>query len=438
MSGLLSDVADFVGLGDELALLRDVLGLTGLKPASFRGIPFHAEQAESGSGRRVVVHEFPLTDETQTEDLGRKSREISLTGYVLGPGWAARRDYLLRALEDVEKPGTLVLPGGQEFAARCTSVRVSQSREGLNFVTFTMDFVEAGEVQSSLKPRNDTAALLRASIGRGLVLVREAFSLTYAVKNQGDFARGLALGQLSALADAMADAWLGLPGLNLLRTTATIRALKSKPDVEAPLDQVLAPSRALADAALELPRRRAVQDGVAATTSRAAPPPSRAESALALLAIANAPAPAVVLQPGVVAARIEANRVALDALSRSAAALMAAELLSQTDFATAADALRARDALLLALEAQAEAAALAAQDDLWRAWQDLRATAARDLAERARRAPQLARYAVPQSLPSLGLAQRLYQDGAQADALVALNDAPHPAFMAASGLVLRP
>lgn len=438
MSGLLSDVADYVGLGDELARLRDILGLSGLKPASFRGIPFHAEDAESGSGRRVVVHEFPLADDTQTEDLGRKSREISLTAFILGPGWASRRDQLLAALEDVAKPGTLVLPGGQEFAARCTAVRVTQSREGLNFVRFAMEFVEAGEVQSSLGFRKDSAALLRASIGRGLILVREAFSLTYAVKNQGDFARGLALGQLNALADDLADAWLGLPGLDLLRTTATIRALQDEPEVETPLDQVLAPSRALADAALELPRRRAVQDGVAATTSRAAPPPSRVETALAMLAIANAPAPAVMLQPGVVAARIEANRAALDALSRSAAALMAAELLSQTDFATATEALRARDALLLAFEARADAAAAAGQDDLWRGWQDLRATAARGLAERARQAPLLASYAVPQSLPSLSLAQRLYQDGAEGDALVALNDAPHPAFMPASGLVVRP
>jgi prophage DNA circulation protein len=438
MSGLLSDVADFVGLGDELAALRDLLGLRGLKPASFRGIPFAAEDAETGSGRRVVVHEFPLADDTQTEDLGRKSREIMLTGFIVGQGWADRRDRLLSALEDVEKPGTLVLPGGQEFAARCVAVRVTQSREGMNFVRFTMEFVEAGEVQSGLKPRKDSAALLRASIGRALVLVREGFSLAYAVTNAGDFARGLALGQLSALADDLADAWLGLPGLNLLRTTAAIRALQDDPEVEAPLEQVLAPSRALADAALELPRRRAVQDGVAATTSRAAPPPSRAETAFALLTIANAPALVVAPQPGAVAARIEANRLALDGLARSAAALMAGEVLSQTDFPTAADATAARDALLLALDARADAAAAAGQDDLWRAWQDLRATAARDLAERARRAPQLARYAVPAPLPSLTLAQRLYQDGAQADALVALNDAPHPAFMAASGLVVRP
>lgn len=437
MSGLLSDVADFVGLGPELDALRNVLGLRGLKPASFRGIPFHVEDTETASGRRVVVHEFPLRDDTQTEDLGRKSVEISVTGYVIGPGWADRRDLLLSALEDFEKPGTLVLPGGQEFPARCTSVRITQTSEGTNFARFGLAFVEAGEVQASLKFEKSTAALLLAAIGRVLRLVRSIFGLVYAVKNFGDLVRSIAINGLKDLADGLATAWLGLPGLNLFRTTRATRALSGSPQVDAPADQVLECSRALADAALELPRKRAVIAGVEATTSRAAPPPSRAEVALALLSVANAPAAVPMVPPGALPSRIEANRAALDALSRSGATLMAAEVLSQTDFPTAIDALRARDALLAAIDARAEAAAAAGQDDLWRAWQDMAAAAARDLAERARRAPLLTQYTVPESLPSLALAQRLHQDGARADGLVALNDAPHPAFMAASGLVVR-
>lgn len=437
MSGLLSDVADFVGLGPELEKLRAVLGLRGLKPGSFRGIPFHVEDTEASTGRRAVVHEFPLRDDTQTEDLGRKSREVSVTAYVLGADFSDQRDLLLSALEDYEKPGTLVLPGGQEFAARCTAVRTTQSAEGLNFVRFAISFVEAGEVQASLKPKQDSAALLRASIGRAARLVRTAFGLAYAVRNLGDFVRATAFQQLAGLGDSLAGAWLGLPGLNLQRTTAATKALSTAPEVEAPTDQLLEPSRALADAALELPRKREQVLGVEASTSRADPPPSRAQVALAMLAVANAPAPAPVVPPGAVPSRVELNRQALDALNRAGATLMAAEVLSQTDFPTAIDAQRARDALLAALDARAEAAANAGQDDLWRAWRDLAATAARDLAERARRAPLLASYAVPEGLPSLSLAQRLYQDGAEADGLVALNDAPHPAFMAASGLVVR-
>jgi predicted Zn-dependent peptidase len=95
------------------------------------------------------------------------------------------------------------------------------------------------------------------------------------------------------------------------------------------------------------------------------------------------------------------------------------------------------DALLAAMDRQADLAARAGQDDLWLAWQSAAAAAARDLAERARRAPLLADYAVPAALPSLSLAQRLLQGGAGADGLVALNDAPHPAFMPAAGLVVR-
>jgi prophage DNA circulation protein len=437
MSGLLSGVADFVGLGPELEKLRAILGLRGLKPASFRGIPFHAEDTEAGTGRRVVVHEFPLSDDAQTEDLGRKSREISITGYVIGPSFADDRDLLLAALEDNAKPGTLVLPGGQEFAARCTSVRTTQSAEGLNLIRFAMTFVEAGEVSSAILAKPDTAAQLRASIGRVMRLARAAFGLVYAVRNAGDLVRAIALEELTRLGDQLGGVWLGLPGLNLFGTAEATKALQEAPQVDAPLDQVLAPSRALADAALELPRNRATPAGLEATDSRAAPPPSRQMVAMALLAVANAPAPAPVVPQGVVPGRIEANRRALDALSRAGATLMAAEVLSLTDFPNADAALRARDALLAAMDARADAAAEAGQDDLWRGWRELAAIAARDLAERARRAPLLAEYAVPATLPSLALAQRLQQSGAGADALVALNDAPHPAFMPATGQVVR-
>lgn len=438
MSGLLTGVADFVGLGPELEQLRAILGLRGLKPASFRGIPFHAEDTEAGSGRRVVVHEFPLSDDTQTEDLGRRAREISITGYVIGPAFTSDRDLLLSALEDYDQPGSLVLPSGQEFPARCLSVRTTQSVEGgLNFIRFAMTFVEAGEVSAALAAKPDTAAQLRAAVGRGIILARTAFGLAYAVEDAGDLVRSVAVNGLIDLGDSLGAAWLGLPGLNLFRVAQATDALKTAPDAVAPVDQVLAPSRALADAALELPRQRVKASGGAVTDSRAAPPPSRPLVAGALLAVANAPVLQPVVPPGVVPARTEANRVALDALSRSAAALMAAEVLSQSDFPNAAEALRARDALLAAIDLQAEAAAAAGQDDLWRGWRDLAAVAARDLAERARRAPLLADYAVPAILPSLTLAQRLLQTGAEGDALVALNDVPHPAFMPAAGLVVR-
>jgi prophage DNA circulation protein len=129
--------------------------------------------------------------------------------------------------------------------------------------------------------------------------------------------------------------------------------------------------------------------------------------------------------------------VALDTLDRDASALMAAEVLASMEFGSITEARALRDALLTALEARADAAAVAERDEAFRAWRDLAAVSARDLAGRARRAPVLASYAIGARLPSLVVSQRLYQTGGRGDDLTALNDPPHPAFMPARGSFLQ-
>ena len=72
----------------------------GLRPASFRGVPFDAfeEHSEAG-GRRLVRHEFPLRDTPYAEDMGRKAGQWQVEAFVLRNRWAdyeAARDRLRR------------------------------------------------------------------------------------------------------------------------------------------------------------------------------------------------------------------------------------------------------------------------------------------------------------------------------------------------------
>lgn len=436
MSDFLGEVADVAGLGDELAAARDFLGLSGLKPGSFRGVRFDVDDTDLGSGRRVVTHEFPLRDDTFTEDMGRKKRELSIGAYVIGADWKERRDELLYACEDFEKPGTLVLPGGLEFIARCETVRVTESGGERRLARFALTFTEAGEIDAPLRAKLDTATLLRRAVGRVLRVMRAGFSLYYATRNLGDLVGGSASAALVTLAEGLAGRWLGLPGLDLSAVARAISGV-STADVAAPMEAVLLPSRKLVDAGLLMPRGQAAPALADATTSRAAPVPSRIDTGFALLAEAVKPIETPPVTPGVIGARVEANRLALDGLSRDAAALMAAEMFSATDFGSLAEARRARNALLDAIDQRADAAADAGRDDLFRGWREVAAAAARDMTERARRAPILAAYSLPESMPSLALSQRLYRTGARADDLVGLNDAPHPAFMPRAGQVLR-
>lgn len=434
MSGFLNEVADLTGFGAELNALRDFLGLQGLKPGSFRGVPFEVTDHERAGGRRIAVHEKPLSNLTQTEDLGRSKREIEISAYVIGEDWQERRDALLAACEDYIKPGTLVLPTGWEMVARCTTIRVAEAARGV--AAFTIHFLEAAGDDASLKVVQDTASSLRRTVGRVLRLVRAGFSLAYATRGLGDLVGRAAASNLAAMGEGFAAKYLGLAGLDLAATARSILGVAIA-DVADPADAVLAPSRALADAGLSVPPGAGRTRGPDAATSRGEAPPSRREVAVALLAVARAPEEPTPIGAGVIAQRLEANRQALDALSRDSATLMAAEILSATDFSSLVDARQLRDILLETIDARADVAAVAGQDDLYRGWRELAAAAARDMTERARRAPLLAAYSVPLPMPSLALSHRLYHAADRADELVALNDVPHPAFMPISGGALR-
>jgi prophage DNA circulation protein len=66
----------------------------------------------------------------------------------------------------------------------------------------------------------------------------------------------------------------------------------------------------------------------------------------------------------------------------------------------------------------------------------LQGAIANDLGSRARPLPRLVSYSFPQRMPSLWLAQRLYQDPSRTDQLVGENRPVHPAFMPATGTAL--
>ena len=80
-----------------------------LVPAAFRGVPFFVERHQSqAAGRRVQVHEYPGRDLPWPEDLGRRTREFEIDGYVVGDDYFAARDALLDACD---RPG----PGGLDL-----------------------------------------------------------------------------------------------------------------------------------------------------------------------------------------------------------------------------------------------------------------------------------------------------------------------------------
>lgn len=452
-------MSDLIGLAGSL-LPSPLQGLLGgsasgwrgkLQKASFRGVPFHVLDHELTAGRRIAVHEFPLRDRIATEDLGRGARRFQVTAYVLGDDYFAQRDALLRACEEESEPGTLVHPYLGEWKVRCESIGLRESQREGRIATISLVFVEEGERPAPAAQKDRLGSAL-AQIGQVLSLARSAFALIYAHRGDlGGFLLRAATSYVSGLGEALAGSFLGLPGLDITQIRGAISGLGQVDltDSAAASFAIGAPFVALADASAEAPAGRAVSAAIASDAIDATVTTSRGETVLPpgwcgtlLLDFASYagadPGTAALPVPDLVSAGLASIQAALDGLVRDSAVAAAAQVFIETDWPSSDTAAAARDALCDAILARAEAAADAGLDDLYAGWMALLAEVSRYLTERGVQRPRLATYALPQGLPSLALAHRLYQDARRADELVALNRVPHPAFLPASGVALQP
>ena len=115
------------------------------RAATFRGVGFFVATADSSHGRRQAVHETAQRDVPYTEDLGRKSREFSITGYLLGKEYDVAREDLIKVCEQAG-PGVLVHPYRGELMVVCRGLTVSESSDEGGKCTISMTF---GSLRSS-------------------------------------------------------------------------------------------------------------------------------------------------------------------------------------------------------------------------------------------------------------------------------------------------
>lgn len=149
---------------------------TTLRRASFRGVGFFVENDSIEVGRRLVVHEFPGSDEPFVEDLGAKAQHIHVTAYVTGEiiGEIEAKDGGLREACMLKGAGALILPEAGQLKAHCESCRRDYSKDKQGHIAFHLKFVRAG----TDKPPFPLLGLARAiefaasAISIGTALVR--------------------------------------------------------------------------------------------------------------------------------------------------------------------------------------------------------------------------------------------------------------------------
>lgn len=135
-----------------------------LRPASFRGVQFEVETDKVPVGRRVVVHEYPQRDKSYPEDMGRRTREYRLTGYVIGPDCFDRRDELLRAIETAG-PGELVHPWLGTVKVQPGECEMTHDRREGGMVRFELTFHDADELTYPTGAANTAKQVLGSSDG---------------------------------------------------------------------------------------------------------------------------------------------------------------------------------------------------------------------------------------------------------------------------------
>lgn len=128
-------------------------------PASWRGMSFTCETADSDHGRRGAEGEFPFSESTAWADLGRRIRKYNLRGRFERNNHTAQARAFV-ALCEMPGPGILVHPVQGVINAACLSCRVSDSplkEAGVTYID--LEFVEAGDFLSGFLFSNPLVAL---------------------------------------------------------------------------------------------------------------------------------------------------------------------------------------------------------------------------------------------------------------------------------------
>lgn len=142
-----------------------------LHAASFRGVPFAVETGDGSFGRRQAVHEYPYRDSVWVEDMGRATRRLTLTGFILqssriytASDVMTQRDSLIAAAE-TSGSGTLVHPTLGELTVSVPEggLRLHENKDEARMFRFTLTVIESGLKVFAITSATDAASTVKTS-----------------------------------------------------------------------------------------------------------------------------------------------------------------------------------------------------------------------------------------------------------------------------------
>ena len=419
------------------------------RAATFRGVAFFVESADSSHGRRQAVHETAQRDTPYTEDLGRKSREFSVIGYLLGKDYHLNRDELIKACE-VAGPGALVHPYRGEMNVVCRGLNISETAAEGGKCTIALTFLEAGEaaypsanVDSvnaiSAKGNTVTAAAEKSFVSDFLTTGFPAYVAESAASGLAALGEYMAAPGLSFSGDlkAASDFYLQARGLTSDASGLVQKPLNMVSRITGLIGSVRSAFGTNAFSMLTslFDRSPTTYTGSTATPSRQ----QQATNAIAMnalvrqVAVAEAAKAAVVTQTPVVttANSTQAATGAAGSAPATTGATKTAPGVTQTlPVPTVYDsyqaAIKVREDLVDRIDAESE---VTPNDEVYVALSDLRTSVVQAVPNPEQNLARIVQYVPRETLPSLLVAYQIYGDAGRADDIATRNSARHPGFL---------
>ncbi|VVE01752.1 DNA circularization protein [Pandoraea terrigena] len=437
-----------------------------LRPARFGGVPFGVESVRMSAGRKTSIHTYPFRDDAWVEDLGKKSRQFEVIGFLVEDdillktvGGApvgsvvSQRNDLLAVCED---PGATILEHptlGTIKNVVCLSVDITERRDLGRVFEFRLSLIVSGQqlfptATSSTESNNEQQAAATgiaaladfvkttaSSISAGAAVVQQAVSTAVGwyqigVTAVNDVKR--LMGAISTLAgnfgNLVGGGNSGISGSNR----------------QAPSTQTASGLLAAASAA----RASVLTAGAAFQTAAANPSDSATLGAAAqafvaaIAASATAPSDAVrlvsgltqysptpVAQTGSIGTAMSTMQTALAAMVRRYALAQLAVTLTTYQPSSQQDADSVLASAVGLIDAESDIAGDAGDDNAYQALRRLRQAVVADLATRGADTAAISTFSFNANLPSLVLANRIYRDPTREQQLVRQVAPRHPLFM---------
>jgi len=398
------------------------------RAATFRGVGFFVATADSSHGRRQAVHETAQRDIPYTEDLGRKSREFGITGYLLGKEYDVGREELIKACEQAG-PGVLVHPYRGELTVVCRGLTVSESSDEGGKCTISMTFLEAGEA-SYPSAKVDSVNAISEKGNEVTDAAKENFVSDFLTKGYPSFVADAATAQIKDLSDflsspefivssdiqAVSDFYdkvknIGSDAFDLIQSPFDF--------AESVVDAIGSIRSAFGSSAFSMlvnlyDQYFSRDDGVSGSGST----PSRQQVVKNSNAVAGLVRQAAISQAATAAVVTQTTEDVSSGGTKTTSA--------PTKYDSYEAAITVRTELADRLDDESETTS---NDLVYVALTDLRTSVVQAVPDSDQDLPRLATFAPRQTLPSLVVAYQLYGDAGRADDIVARNEPRRPGFL---------